>query len=208
MQSLTARMEKAEIVPKSPSASRSQNSTPQDILTEATLTGNLFANPCITAVSSNVEISGLDLANKNILWIQITSAGIPLPLRLDTCCSLSLVSQAHAEVICHQHPTLQVTKLSTPVLILVANPQTQLQAIGTMQVPIIWDNGRISVFSMLVVLHLALPFLFGQNHIRMLQAHTDHAGLRVRFDHPNLNFAITCCNENPLAAFPSLAKQN
>ena len=61
---------------------------------------------------------------------------------------------------------------------------------------------------MLIVPHLAWPILFGQNHLRMLRAHTDHAGLRVRFDHSNLNFTITCCNENPSAAFPSLAKQN
>ena len=61
---------------------------------------------------------------------------------------------------------------------------------------------------MLVVRHLAWPLLFGQNHLRMIQAHTDHAGLKVRFDHPSLKFTITGCDENPFVAFPSLANQN
>ena len=46
---------------------------------------------------------------------------------------------------------MKFTKLSTPLPVSVANPQAQLQAIGTLQVPIIWDNGRPSIFSMLVV---------------------------------------------------------
>ena len=73
MQSLTARMEKVETVPKSSSAFRSQNSAPQDILA---LTGNLFGNPSITAVPSNVQYSHLDLVNKNILRARITSVRI------------------------------------------------------------------------------------------------------------------------------------
>ena len=82
------------------------------------------------------------------------------------------------------------------------------KAIGNLQVPIIWGNARASTFNMLVVPGLAWPILFGQNHLRMLQAHTDHARLRVRFDHPSLKFTITCCDENPFVAFPSLANQN
>ena len=42
----------------------------------------------------------------------------------------------------------------------------------------------------------------------MIQAHTDHAGLTVHFDHPALNFTIICCDENPLKVFPSLINQN
>ena len=202
MQSLTARIDKLETLPHS--ASASQNASPQDIFSQAPA----FGNPAITAVPSNLQISDLDLANKNILWTRVTSAGIPLPLLLDSCCILSLVSQAHAEVICKTHPTMQFTKLSTPLPVSVANPHAQLKAIGTVQVPIIWENGRASIFSMLVVPHLAWPLLFGQNHLRMIQAHTDHAGLKVRFAYPSLKFTITCCDENPFVAFPSLANQN
>ena len=61
---------------------------------------------------------------------------------------------------------------------------------------------------MFVVPHLAWPLLFGQNHLRIIQAHTDHAGLKVRFDHPSLKFTETCGDENPFTAFPSLANQN
>ena len=108
MQSLTARIGKLEALPHS--ASASQNASPQDIFSQA-LT---FGNPAITAVPSNLQVSDLDLANKNILWTRVTSAGIPLPLPLDSCCSLSLVSQAHAEVICKTHHTMQFTKLYLP----------------------------------------------------------------------------------------------
>ena len=131
-------------------------------------------------------------------------------LPLDSCSSLSLVSQAHVEVICKTPtppPTMQFTKLSTHLPVSVANPHAQLKAIGTVHVPIIWENGRASIFPMLVA-PLAWPLLFGQNHLRMIQAHTDHAGLKVRFDHPSLKFTITCCDENPFVAFPSLANQN
>ena len=154
MQSLTARIDKLETLPHS--AFASQNASPQDIFSQAPA----FGNPAITAVPSNLQISDLDLANKNILWTRVTSAGIPLPLPLDSCSSLSLVSQAHAEVICktpppphtHTHThTMQFTKLSTPLPVSVANPHAQLKAIGTVHVPIIWENGRASIFSMLVV---------------------------------------------------------
>ena len=61
---------------------------------------------------------------------------------------------------------------------------------------------------MLVVPGLTWPILFGQNHLRMLQADTDHAGLLVHFGHPSLKFTIICCDENPFDAFPSLANLN
>ena len=195
-------MDKLEALPQSASASKPQST--QDILSQAPA----FGNPAITATPSNLQISDLDLANKNILWTRITSADIPLPLPLDSYCSLSLVSQAHADAICNAHLTMQFTKLSTPLPVLVANPHAQLKAIGNLQVPIIWENGWASIFNMFVVPGLAWPILFGQNHLRMLQAHTNHAGLHVRFDHPSLKFTITCCDENPFVAFKSLANQN
>ena len=70
------------------------------------------------------------------------------------------------------------------------------------------ENGRASTFNMRVVPALAWPILFGQNYLRMLQAHTDHTGLRVCFDHPSLKFTITFCDENHFVAFSSLAEQN
>ena len=114
MQSLTTRMEKLEASPSSklPPSSGVSGPSSTDILNEAA--NAVFSQPAITAVPSHLEISDLDLANKNILWTRVTSAGIPLPLPIDSCCSLSLVSKAHAEVIVKAHPTLKFTKLSNP----------------------------------------------------------------------------------------------
>ena len=41
------------------------------------------------ALPNHISLSKLQLGKKNILWTPITSAGVPLPLPLDTCCSLS-----------------------------------------------------------------------------------------------------------------------
>ena len=76
-----------------------------------------------------------------------------------------------------------------------------------MQVTVIWENGRPSIFSMLVVPGLAWPILFGQNHLRKTQAHTNHAALQVYFADPQLNFTVKCRDANPLDAFPSLRSQ-
>ena len=132
-----------------------------------------YSYPAITAIPNHVSIPALDLANKHILWTPITSAGVSLPLPIDSCCSLSLVSKAHANVIAQKHPHLTFTKLQSSLPVAVANPSSQFAAIGFMQVPIIWENGRPSIFSMLVVPGLAWPILFGQNHLRITKAHTD-----------------------------------
>ena len=108
-------MEKLEASPSSklPPSSGVSGPSSRDILNEAA--NAVFSQPAITAVPNHLEISDLDLANKNILWTCVTSAGIPLPLPIDSCCSLLLVSKAHAEVIVKAHPTLKFTKLSTPL---------------------------------------------------------------------------------------------
>ena len=96
-----------------------------------------YSYPAITATPNHLSIPALDLANKHILWTPITSAGVSLPLPIDSCCSLSLVSKAHADVIALKHPHLTFTKLPSSLPVAVANPSSQLNAIGLMQVPII-----------------------------------------------------------------------
>ena len=130
-----------------------------------------------------------------------------LPLPIDSCCSLSLVSKAHADVIAQKHPHLTFTKLQSSLRVAVANPSLQLKAIGLMEVPIIWENGRPSIFSMLVVPGLAWPILFGQNHLSKTKADTDHSGLTVHFADPPMNFTVTCRDTNPLDAFALLRNQ-
>ena len=99
-----------------------------------------YSCPAVTAIPSHLSISDLDLANKHILLAPITSAEVALPLHLDSCCSLSLVSKAHAEIIAQKHPQLTFTKLQSPLPVAVANPSSHLTAIGVMQVPIIWEK--------------------------------------------------------------------
>ena len=208
LQNLSVRMEKLER-PPNPIASVAPHVPPgavsgTDILKQAPA----YSCPAVTAIPSHLSILDLELANKRILWApitSITSAGVALPL--DSCCSLSLVSKAHAEIIAQKHPQLTFTKLQSPLPVAVANTSSQLTAIGVMQVPIMWENGRPSIFSMLVVLGLAWPILFGQNHLRKTQVHTNHAALQVYFTDPQLNFTVKCCDANPLDAFPSLRNQ-
>ena len=76
-----------------------------------------------------------------------------------------------------------------------------------MQIPIVWENGHHSIFSMLVVPGLIWPILFGQNHLKQTKAVTDHDELTVYFKHPSLRFQIKCVDSNPLAHFPNLSNQ-
>ena len=159
------------------------------------------------AIPSHLSISDLDLTNKHILWASITSAGVALPLPLDSCCSLSLVSKAHAEIIAQKHPQLTFTKLQSPLPVAVANPSSQLTAIGAMQVPIIW--GKWSSFHLFYACcaGACLADSFGQNHLCKTQAHTNHAALQVYFADPQLTFTVKRRDANPLDAFPSLRNQ-
>ena len=164
-----------------------------------------FSCPAITTVASNSpQISELDLANKNILWTPVTSAGVSLPLLLDSCCSLSLVSKEHADLVLQKCPDMSFTKLSTPLPVTAASAATDLNAIGIVQIPVTWENGRPSIFSMLVVPGLTWPILFGQNHLSKTNAITDHAKLRVHFSHPSLGFTISCKDANPCTLYPLL----
>ena len=138
------------------------------------------------------------------MWTPITSSGVPLPLPLDTCCSLSLVSQAHADIICHKYPDIQFTKLVTLLPVAVATPDSQLMAIGILQVSTVWETGKLCTFSMHVVPKLVWPILFGQNHSDMIGAQTDHTTLTVKFTDPGLNFTVSCPNENPVDMHPRL----
>ena len=70
----------------------------------------VYGCPAITAIPSHLQVPGLDLQNKHILWTPITSAGVFLPLPIDSCCSISLVSKAHADFICQKCPNLTFTK--------------------------------------------------------------------------------------------------
>ena len=107
--------------------------------------------PAVTPSAPLSPVSALDLAHRNILWTSITSCSVSLPLPLDSCCSVSLVSQNHAELVAKASPTLLFTKLVPPIPVSVAGPSFDLRAVGTMQVPNVWENGRLTTFTMLFV---------------------------------------------------------
>jgi hypothetical protein len=46
------------------------------------------------------------LQSRHILWAPVSSAGVKLPLPIDSCCSVSLVSQAHADIVISKRPDL------------------------------------------------------------------------------------------------------
>ena len=117
----------------------------------------LYGMPAISLPSQGVQISNLDLENRNILWCSVSSAGVALPLPLDTCCSVSLVSKQHADQILKSCPDFQFSRLEQPVIVAVASPSALLKAVGIMQVPILFENGRSATFSMLVVPDLSYP---------------------------------------------------
>ena len=142
---ICSHMEKVEGQPQASSPSHFSGSQPQGEL------GKPYGMPAITALPSHLSLSNLQLGQKNILWTPITSVDVPLPLPLDTCCSLSLVSKAHADIICQKYPHLQFTKLETPLPVAVATPNSQLKAIGILPVPIVWESGKPCTFSTLVV---------------------------------------------------------
>ena len=156
----------------------------------------------------NLRLTDFNLVNRQILWAPVTSSGVKLPLPLDSCCSLSMISKTHAELVSQKCLNLSYKKLATPLSVSVASPDSQLQAVRIMQIPITWENGICSTFSMLVVPGLIWPILFGQNHLRQTKAITDHDGLKVTFNNPSVKFTITCGDSNPLDSFPNFLSQN
>ena len=161
----------------------------------------------LNVLPSSVHQSGLGHANRNFLWTPVTSSGIKIHLPLDSCCSISLVSKTHADLVSQNCPNLKFTKLATPLSVSVASAESKLQAVDIMQIPIVWDNDYRSIFSMFVIPGLIVPILFGENHLRKTKAVTDHDELTISFKHPSLRFQIKCVDSNPLAHFPNLSNK-
>ena len=101
-------------------------------------------------------------------------------------------------------PELQFSRLEQPVIVSAASPSASLKAVGIMQVPILFENRRSATFSMLVVPDLSWPILFGQNHLRMTDAHIKSRELKVYFADRKLGFEVNCKDSNPVQSFPKL----
>ena len=101
-----------------------------------------FYPAMVNAFPSSVHQSGLDLANRNILWTSVKSIGIKIPLPIDSCCSISLVSKKHADLVSQNCPDLKIWyQTGNPLSVSVASAESKFQAVGMMQIPIVWQNG-------------------------------------------------------------------
>ena len=167
----------------------------------------LFGLPAVTIPISSVKPEA-QLQNRNILWTSITSAGERLPLPLDSCCSVPLVSKLHADFVASKRPDLKYCTLEERISVTAADPKSNLQAVATMEIPITWETNTETVFTMLVVPGLVWPILFGENHLHTTQALVDHYVPAVTFRHPSMQFRVHCSLDNPLKGFTSDSAPN
>ena len=100
---------------------------------------------------------------------------------------MSLVSGPHAGLVASKRPQLKYQSLEKPVAVSVADAKAQLQAVDTMEIPM-----------MLVVPGLSWPILFGENHLHSTQALVDYADPSIHFRHPSISFKNACSLQNPL----------
>ena len=65
-------------------------------------------------------------------WTSVTSAGERLPLPLDSCCSVSLVSKVHADLVASKWPDLKYCALEEPISVTSVDSKPNLKAVATM----------------------------------------------------------------------------
>jgi len=71
---------------------------------------------------------------------------------------VSLVSHSHADLVASKCPQLKYQSFEKPVAVSFADAKARLQAVGTMEIPIQWNNGKETTFQMLVVPGFYWPF--------------------------------------------------
>ena len=111
----------------------------------------------------------------------------------------------HYYFISRKCPNLTFNKLLNPIPDGVATPTRELSAVAFLPVPVAWEKGLPPIFSKLVVTCISSPNLFEENHLSMMQEHTDNADLKVHFCDQAIGFTIKCRDSNPLQAFLSLS---
>lgn len=74
-----------------------------------------------------------------------------------------------------------------------------------MEVPIKWETGNETVFTMLIVPGFVWRILFGENHLHATRALVDHHVPSVTYRHPSMQFLVQCSLENPLTGFESIS---
>ena len=182
-----------ETPPQSLVAGLQSTDKPSDEIAPAGQDTAVFGLPAVNNPAGSLK-------ERHILWTPVISAGVKLLLPLDSCCSVSLVSRSHADLVASKCPKLKYQSLENPIAVSVADSQSRLKAIGTMEIPIQWNNGKQITFQMLVVPGLSWPVLFGENHLHATQALVDHAEPSIHVRHPSISFKIACSLQNPLKA--------
>ena len=177
--------------------------SPISLSNATTIQDSTFSMPATTSLPVNASFLVSDLVEENILWTKVTFVGVSFPLPLDSCCSVSLVSQNHVETTVKFNPALQF-KVEQSILVSVPRPNSSLRAVGILPVSIVRETGKSAIFTMLVVPNETRPILFGQNHLHKTDAHIHSKDLSIFFAHPDLNFEVKCYNTYPIYAFPTL----
>ena len=70
----------------------------------------VFGLPAVTNPAGSLK-------ERHILWTPVISAGEKLPLPLDSCCSVSLVSRSHADLVASKCPKLKYQSLENPIAV-------------------------------------------------------------------------------------------
>ena len=143
------------------------------------------------------------LQNCSNLWTSISSAGERLPLSLDSCCSVSLVSKVHADFVASKRPELKYCSLEERIFDTAADLKSIVKAPATV------ETNTKTVFTMLVVRGPVLPILFGENHLHASKALVidDYVPV-VTFRHPSMQFCVQYSLGNPFKDFPSVLARN
>ena len=124
-----AKLEQQNTV-SSPQTPDTPSSTVVVVPTPGSSSQGVLGLPAISDLEHYSIDSCPDLSNRNILRTRVKSGSFSLPLPIDSCCSVSLVSGSHTDHLLASQPNLQFTPLSKKMF-----------ATGTMQVPITFENG-------------------------------------------------------------------
>ena len=142
--------------------------------------------------------------NRTISSCQVTSAGKQLQLPLDSCCSVTLCSLDHAQLIHSEGPELNYKKLEKPIQVQMADTNASLTGVAVQEVPIMWLPNKETIHVVLVVQYMSWPLLFGENHLAVTQALSNHSNKTVTFRQPAMNFTVAC-NEGTASQDPQAA---
>jgi len=155
----------------------SSSTTPPALCTHSQPTPPLFSMPTLPTSSSELSVN----LNCTILSCQVTSAGKQLQLTLDFCCSVTLCSLDHAQLIHSERSELNYKQLEKPIAVQMADTSASLTAVAVQEVPIMWLPNKEMLHVALVLPNMSWPLLFSENHLAATQALSDHSSDTVTF---------------------------